>query len=617
MAVLAFAIAFGTLIPPPSTAQAASSEKWLYLECQDRSVEEGDDFRLVVRKKYTGHDPAPYKPIRVYWYTDAGTADESDYEHLEHERQVSNSHQSRTGKMGRNFHTVEDDYPETDETYTVRFENSRSSGSDDQCEIVIKDDDGVGIYDLEMRSVPRELPSYIGGEGPIEAYTTGDVILITAHFTHPVTTVNPSTGEQADYAGLHLQIGENRRVANVVRGDGTDTIIFGYTVQPDDVDLNGISIEDGEDDKGFYYNEAAGNTGLWPVDSDDGGLNSLFHGLDDDPKHRVAQVDVGEPTLIPPTEPPLDDEPSIVEPEPVEPEPVEPEPLDPVPGPWSERPVNIESGRLTEVNGELTKEDEGRDWYSFDAIGGEDYFIEVVSTMDIRGNTPGEHFTTPYVDNHLIDPSILEIVDIQGTQVLEEHDDGGFISNWARAHFTPQRDGTYYIAVGSGAQIRDYLGFYTLSVRPDDYADDTYTVRYVTLHPGESITGCIDSDVSPDDPGLKPWDWWEASVGDFYPLRGLESLDDRDFFRFEIAEAGSYSLLVSDAPASVGIWATWHERGHIMEHSEPVPVESVIEHFEPGTYYVEIGTPWKSAGNTGLYTVSLIQVLEEEASADS
>jgi hypothetical protein len=200
---------------------------------------------------------------------------------------------------------------------------------------------------------------------------------------------------------------------------------------------------------------------------------------------------------------------------------------------------------------------------------------------------------------------------------MGEVDQGGFINNWGRAHFTPLNDGTYYIAVGAGSQDRSLLGRYTLSVRADDYADDTRTVRDVTLRPGDSITARIDSDVSPNDPGLSPWDWWQTSGDHAQPLRGLESLDDRDFFRFEIAEAGDYALLVSDAPHSVGIWATWFGDGHIRQEAEPDPVEATINYYEPGTYLVEIGTPWRSAGNTGLYTVSLLQVQEEGDTSDS
>ena len=301
--VLSLAIAFGTLIPPPNTAHAGGNEPWLYLECLEDVVEEGDDFRLMVRKKYKSD--APHKTMRVFWYTDAGTADETDYEYMYAVRQASNGYQSSTGKMGRDFHTLEDIYPEIDETYVVRFNNSVDYGSDGKCTITMEDDDGVSIYDLEVRSIPQEINLEADGHETQTAYTTGDVILIGAKFNHPVTTKNPGTGEQTDYAGLHLQVGENRRVANVVRGDGTDNLIFGYTVQPDDTDPDGISVESGGPGTGLYYNEDTRDGGIWPVNPEDGRLNRIFHGLDDDPNHPVAQVDVEEPTIIPRSNHPL------------------------------------------------------------------------------------------------------------------------------------------------------------------------------------------------------------------------------------------------------------------------------------------------------------------------
>ena len=92
--------------------------------------------------------------------------------------------------------------------------------------------------------MPREVPGSLDDE-PSIAYTAGNQILITAKFTHPVTTNNPETGNQTDYVGLYLQIGQNCRIAYVVWGDGTNSIVFGYTVQDDDLDIDGISVEGG------------------------------------------------------------------------------------------------------------------------------------------------------------------------------------------------------------------------------------------------------------------------------------------------------------------------------------------------------------------------------------
>ena len=73
LAVVSLAVAFGTLIPPPGTAHAVGNEPWLWLECLENEVEEGDDYRLQVRKKY--HSDSPHETMRVFWYTDSITAD--------------------------------------------------------------------------------------------------------------------------------------------------------------------------------------------------------------------------------------------------------------------------------------------------------------------------------------------------------------------------------------------------------------------------------------------------------------------------------------------------------------------------------------------------------------
>ena len=57
-----------------------------------------------MRKKHDSDWPHP--TMRVFWYTESITADESDYEHLHAERQSSNRSQSESGVMGRNFHEL-------------------------------------------------------------------------------------------------------------------------------------------------------------------------------------------------------------------------------------------------------------------------------------------------------------------------------------------------------------------------------------------------------------------------------------------------------------------------------------------------------------------------------
>ena len=594
----------GPLFSPGRTVYAAphrSNEPWLKIKCLEPLVEEGEDFRLEVRKKHDSDWPHP--TMRVFWYTESITADESDYEHLHAERRSSNSSQSESGVMGRNFHTTEDLYSETAETFKVRFNNSVDHGHDGECITTIVDDDGVGIYELEIASEPREIPGASDDGGSLVGYSVGDVIEITAHFTGTVTTVNPDTGERADYAGLYIQVGENRRIAGLRSGDSGDKLIFGYTVTEDDQNADGVSVEGGGPGTGMYYNENNRDGGLWRVRVPGGRINRIFHGLDYDPDHVVVAVPAEDFDGEEEDDQENDDDGehtgptggTITPPYPT-PEPEE----------WVKSSLSVESNLRGLTDGELTEEDGGRDWFSFDAEGGESYIIEVKNKMTITGfDGTGGYPSVQFVPGHLVDPSILQIVDEEGDQVLGERDRGGFLGNFARAFFTPDEDGTYYIAIGAGAQDRSALGYYELSVRADDHADDDNVESGLVLRPGDSVTAVIDSDVPSDDPGLNSWDWLEAGNGEAVPIWGLESLDDRDVFRFEISEEGTYLLSVSDGPEDVGIWKTVDGTGHALNYDRNVPVASLEDDYSPGNYYVEVGTPYSSSGNTGSDKLSL------------
>ena len=125
---------------PAHAAPAGAYERWLWLKCVDEEVQEGDSFRLEVRRD--GGIPSDLQEtIRVKWYTDAGTAGESDYHALDGNTQASNRYQTRVGKMGRTLYTREDNLKEKDETFTVRIENTGNEDNSDSCEITIIDDD--------------------------------------------------------------------------------------------------------------------------------------------------------------------------------------------------------------------------------------------------------------------------------------------------------------------------------------------------------------------------------------------------------------------------------------------------------------------------------------------
>ena len=269
--------------------------------------------------------------------------------------------------------------------------------------------------------------------------------------------------------------------------------------------------------------------------------------------------------------------------------------------------------------GELTAEDGGEDLYSFEATARTQYIIEVKAELVFD---PVDNGNPSFVPPHLKDPSILRIQDSNGVQVLGEQDRGGFTLNWARAFFAPAADGTYTVAVGSGAQERGGFGRYTISVRVDDHADDFRTDPLVVLQPGRLVRGFIDSDVSPGDPRLNWWDWFTSpfeegpsGLSGLRPRRGIESLDDRDVFRIEIREAGIYRVTLFELPEFARLWFIWDSVGNLWAELPSEFVNAYSLAFDPGTYYVEVGTPYRSSGQTRPYNLLLeaVPVADEVA----
>ena len=261
-------------------------------------------------------------------------------------------------------------------------------------------------------------------------------------------------------------------------------------------------------------------------------------------------------------------------------------------------PKPIRVGLCGIQQGEIAS-DGAQDWYSFEAAGGQTYIIEAKQPLNFVGGSAHS------VNGALRDVSILSVTDNSDSQLLGEHTGGGFTLKDARAFFTPPQDGAYKVSIGAG--VPDLTGTYTVSVRADDHADDYQTQAGVVLQPDESVTARLDSDVAPGDPYLNEWDW--TYFGNHRTRRGIEMMDDRDMFRYEITKAGTYELYLSGNPAGTGIWYIWDLHGGLW-YGEPDPDsgpgDSVERHHEPGTYYVEVGTSYLSHANTGAsYTLHL------------
>ena len=138
--------------------------------------------------------------------------------------------------------------------------------------------------------------------------------------------------------------------------------------------------------------------------------------------------------------------------------------------------------------------------------------------------------------------------------------------------------------------------------------DDWKTQLDIALLPGQSITARINSDIALDGANPAAWAWGDASRATAVPRWGIESADDRDVIRFDIAEAGEYRISVVEGPDTVGLWiifAGQHGTSHLSWKS---PVSSHQGTFQPGSYYAGAGTSYESVGNTGDYTLAVTAV---------
>ena len=112
--------------------------------------------------------------------------------------------------------------------------------------------------------------------GVFDTYASGDVIEITFRFNEAVTV----TGE------LHtkLSVGDEVRRPRYVSGSGTDSLVFQYTVADDDVDLDGVLLQEGT----YMEPGISGSGSVRSASSDQDALFvfSEFH----DPNHKVGPV---------------------------------------------------------------------------------------------------------------------------------------------------------------------------------------------------------------------------------------------------------------------------------------------------------------------------------------
>ena len=266
---VAMAVAFAGLLFQQGVVFADHIEYDLL--CGDGMVTEGDDLRVRVHEEVGEQFRRP----EIWWYTEVGTADESDYTPLHGKKQVFSEEQDYHDRLYRNIHTTEDIYPELDETFNLRIGNQHNISNRTSCTVTIVNDDGGGVYKSEITSTPADG----------ETYRSGEIIEVTMTPTHPVSLPN-------NIVAVILRVGEgddNSRFATFV-GDVTvfhSTMVFQYEVQLTDMDTDGVSVDEGDEESGFPDALGLNSEVQVIMGGDYHPINKVYRGIAESWSHRV------------------------------------------------------------------------------------------------------------------------------------------------------------------------------------------------------------------------------------------------------------------------------------------------------------------------------------------
>ena len=241
--VLAFTMLAGLigLMAFLQPAPAFADESKLYLDCPTTEVREGDSVDVFL-VRVTNHDHW-WEYFGAYYFTDAGTAGTGDYVPQDGSGPIRWSYDSEraANRAIHTFETRQDALVEGNETFTVRTDEGdiadlNDPDRDNKCDITIIDDD-PNITEVAVTS----------SAGRDNTYGLGETIEISATFS-TVVDVNgtPSLG---------FWVGGTWKAANYLRGSGSNTLVFGYTVKSGDREDYGIAMDGGyEDSNGTWHN---------------------------------------------------------------------------------------------------------------------------------------------------------------------------------------------------------------------------------------------------------------------------------------------------------------------------------------------------------------------------
>ena len=304
LAIAATAIALAGAL---ATWQVAEARTFIRLTCADSDdnlvsgVSEGDNARINVAG---GASDGPH--TSVWWYTEpetdssrvSATRDE-DYEYL-YAVQQDGPNRDYTNYFHRDIATVEDVYPELTEYFKVRIGNKSNESGRTSCSVEIVDDDRPGIYKAEITSRVIRGDSYRAGDTiTLEVYFNTDIYWVgdTNRYDNE-TSITLMVGDTPRRAVLHTmpasayQKGTNRVPRWIIPAH--TAIELSYKVQDGDLDKDGISIQAGSDDSGWW--ELDDGSQAIPIiqDSDDPNylypVNTNYRGILNASDHKVDTI---------------------------------------------------------------------------------------------------------------------------------------------------------------------------------------------------------------------------------------------------------------------------------------------------------------------------------------
>ena len=276
--VIAMAGFVGLRSPPTVSAHDAK----FYLDCPQTWVREGESVDVfMVRESDHQHNVGYF----AYWYTDEGTA-HGVFDFVEEDgvHQYTTSEEKDANRMRHTVQTKDGLVLEREESFIVRFGGPEYAvdmddpARDNQCEISIIDDD-LKITSVEMVSSPS-----IG-----DTYGLGETIQFAANFSHEVEVQGPVL--------MGMWISGTWRGAAYQSGSGSNRLVFGYEVQPDDFDGDGISVHDGYvDPDGTRH--GIGGRGVIAEPGSGAQASPWYAGIWDQAGHKVDGSRAPRPTWL-------------------------------------------------------------------------------------------------------------------------------------------------------------------------------------------------------------------------------------------------------------------------------------------------------------------------------